>query len=131
MNHHASAVIAALAVLTLVIAATPAACAEASAGQDDFDFAGELKGKIVLLEVNRSNAVENDSFSALISDARITQISGRYFIFGKGYGKHGSQVSTEGMLLGVPWDSVLRIQVMTEKQLDKYMEQWKDYEGEE
>jgi hypothetical protein len=91
------------------------------------DLTRDLKDKIVLLEVNRSSAVESDSDTVLLKDVRLTELGNRHFILGIGYSAPDDiNYWYEDMLIGVPCDSILRFSAMTPEQCAKFMKKWKD-----
>jgi hypothetical protein len=92
------------------------------------ELAAEFQGNIVMLEVNRSSAMESKSSNVVISDARIHKVGDRYFVLGKGYVPDESEYTWyKGVTIGVPWDSVLRFSAMTPDQFAEYAKQWKEH----
>jgi hypothetical protein len=103
-----------------------AARAESPRAASD-DLATEFKDKIVLLEVNRSTALETKSGSVVLVKLRITKLGTRDFVVGTGYApEEGDATWYKDVLVGVPCESILRFHAMTPKQFADYMKTWKD-----
>jgi hypothetical protein len=92
------------------------------------DITAQFKDKILLLEVNRSNALETKSNSVVIDKVRLTSIAGRYFVLGSGVAPDdGESTWYKDVLVGVPWESVVRFHAMTKEQFADYVKLWKEH----
>lgn len=95
---------------------------DSSAVVPEENLAEEFRGKTVMLEVNRSSVLESKSGSVVITEARFRKLGDRYFILGTGYGAEDDpDWWYKDMLVGVPWESVIRFHAMTTEQFDQYM----------
>ncbi len=93
----------------------------------DDALANDFKGKIVLLEVNRSSAVESDSDTVLLQNVRVTKLGDRQFLVGIGYTPNDDkEYWYKDMLVGVPCDSILRFSAMTPAQCEAFMKRWRE-----
>jgi hypothetical protein len=92
------------------------------------DLAADFKDKVVLLEVNRSNAtLETKSGTVVLVKIKITKLGDRYFLMGTGYDPDDSDESWyKDMTVGVPCENILRFHAMTPKQFTDYMKRWKE-----
>jgi hypothetical protein len=91
------------------------------------DILTDFKDKIVLFEVNRSNALESKSGSVVLAHVRITKVGNRDFIIGDGYAEDAEDTWYKDMTVGVPCDAILRFHAMTPSQFKKYMKMWKEH----
>ncbi len=122
MNHKIFGFLAIVCFGVLVISMRGFAPAETTAPIQSDDIAFEFKEKIVLLEVDRSSSIESKSGSVLMEKVRVCKLGTRDFVIGIGYAsKDEDDLWYQGMVVGVPCDSVLRFQVMTQ-------DQFKDFE---
>jgi hypothetical protein len=91
------------------------------------DLAAEFKDKVVLFEVNRSNAtLETKSGTVVLVKIKITKLGNRDFVVGTGYDPDGDDSWYKDMTVGVPCENILRFHAMTPKQFTEYMKRWKD-----
>ena len=98
------------------------------AANADDDLTSEFRDKIVMVEVNRSSAMESKSSSVTIQNARFSKVGGRYFIVGNSYVSDDSDYTRyKDVIIGVPWDNVLRYQAFTPDQFAEYVKQWKEH----
>lgn len=91
----------------------------------------DFSGKVVMLEVDRSIAVESKSSSLVLKDPIVTKIGDRYFIRGLGHAPASHADSWyHGVEVGVAWDSVARFYAMPPEKFEEYAAQWNEDEGE-
>jgi hypothetical protein len=90
------------------------------------DLAAEFKDKIVMLEVNRSSAIEAKTGTVVLVKMRITKLGNRDFVVGTGYAPDDDDSWYKDVVVGVPCESIVRFHAMTQKQFADYMKKWKD-----
>jgi hypothetical protein len=94
----------------------------------DANLTAEFKDKIVLLEVNRSSAVETKSSTVLLEKLHVTKLGNRDFLIGTGYApENNDEYWYKDMTVGIPCDSIVRFHAMTPKQFVEFMKKWKDH----
>jgi hypothetical protein len=113
-------------IAAIILQCASARCESARTPADD--LAAEFKDKVVLLEVNRSNALETKSGSVVLVKLRITKLGNRDFIIGTGYSTDDTDDAWyKDVLVGVPCESILRFHAMTPKQFAEYTKRWKEH----
>jgi hypothetical protein len=101
---------------------------ESSAPAADEDLLSEFQDKIVMIEVNRSSAMETKSTTVVVQNAHINKIGGRYFVHGTAYVTEDSDYQWyKDVIVGVPWDNIVRYQAFTTEQYTEYLKQWKEH----
>ncbi len=89
------------------------------------DISEAFRGKIVMIEIDRSSALESKSNHAVLKDAQVLLIGDRYFIQGKGHTPKGYEGSWyKNAVVGISWSDVTRYYVMTLEQFEEYSEQY-------
>ena len=92
-------------------------------------------GRIVMLVVDHSNAMESKRGTEYLENAQLQEIGGRYFIFGDAYSpnseKSESDESSEasedwrkGSQVGIAWDKVQQFYVFSPEQMDNMVKKW-------
>jgi hypothetical protein len=87
----------------------------------------DFSGKIVVVIIDQSSAVERRENTEVLEDAAMSQIGGRYFIVGKAYTP--AEVSTNwrsGSQVGVSWEKVHMYYAYTPEQFKNYAKRWSD-----
>jgi thymidylate kinase len=108
-------------VLVAVLAIVTRAADNSAKEHADIDF----KGKVVVLVVDRSSALEKKVDTGYISDAVIQKIGDRYFISGAAYSwkddtdKAPSRDWRRGSQVGVAWDSVKAFYLYSPKRMEE------------
>jgi len=117
------------ALLSIVaLGSLPSAAEE---GQAEDPSAISFEGKIVMVIVDRSNALEKRETSEIFKEAAIRKVGGRYFITGIAYPRPDEQNDWRGGAeAGVAWDHVHQYYAYTPEQFKKLEESWAQHTGE-
>ena len=112
-----------LAAFALCVPATTAAESDAKE-QSSMNF----KGKVVLLIIDHSSALEKKSDTEYISDAVVQKLGNRFFITGAAYSFKETEESSKpradwrkGSQIGVAWDKVQQYYVFSPERMDEIM----------
>jgi hypothetical protein len=121
-----------LGLLVLVACAVPA-LAENESGDDQSPL--DFKGKVVLLILDQSNALEHKSGSEYLRDAVIQELGGRFFITGSAYSFAGTTDEPprdwrKGSQIGIAWDKVQQFYVFSPEQMDEMLKKRMEEEDE-
>lgn len=112
-------------VITLLLASTFATQAADDSTKDETVAA--FKDKILMLVVDRSNALEKKTETEYISDAAIQKIGNRFFVTGTAYsfknvaGKELPYDWRRGSQVGVAWDTVRAYYAYSPEGLEEMM----------
>jgi len=89
------------------------------------ELSESFRGKILMLEIDRSSALESRSGHAVLKEARILLIGDRYFLHGTGHAPAEYKQSWyNDTFVGISWESVSRYYVMTYEQFEEYTKQY-------
>ena len=108
-------------VLVLLAYHSPASAAEGgNNAQPGIDF----KGKVVLLIVDYSNALENQRDTEYLSNAVIQKLGDRYFITGDAYSLRDAPESArrdwrKGSHIGIAWEKVQQFYVFSPEKMEE------------
>ncbi|MGD9635868.1 MAG: hypothetical protein AB7G28_14560 [Pirellulales bacterium] len=81
----------------------------------------DFTGKIILLLVDRSNALEQKNDSEVIENARMANIGGRIFVIGTAYpNPHELNDWRKGAEVGVAWEEVTSFYIFSKEQFQNY-----------
>jgi hypothetical protein len=110
-----------LIVLGLALGTSSALTAEESA---DKSPALDMKGKVVMLMVDYSSALEDKRSSEYLMDAVVQEIGGRYFITGRAYSlkeppKDSPIDWRKGAHIGIAWDKVQQFYIFAPEQMEE------------
>jgi hypothetical protein len=108
--------------LAAVGASTAFAAEETASNSSPANF----KGKVVMLMVDYSSALEDKRSTEYISDAAVEEIGGRYFVTGKAYSmkeppKDSPPDWRKGAYIGIAWDKVQQFYVFTPDQIEEML----------
>jgi hypothetical protein len=84
----------------------------------------DFKGKVVLLIVDHSNALENKRDTEYISNAVIQKLGGRYFITGNAYSLEDAPDNAprdwrKGSQLGIAWEKVQQFYIFSPERMEE------------
>lgn len=89
-----------------------------------------FKGRIVVLRIDQSSALETKESSRAVTQVSIQEIGGRYFVTGLAYvsdhPEFSSQAYLKGVSVGIAWERVSEFQAYTEDQYNAYIQAWKE-----
>ena len=84
-----------------------------------------FEGKIVVVTVDRSSALESKSSSRSMTDAKVVEIGRRFYIIGTAYVPDDSNFEhyeyMQGVSIGIVWEEVSEFRAFTEEQFGVYM----------
>jgi hypothetical protein len=90
----------------------------------------DFTGKIVVVIIDRSSAVERREDTEVIENASMVQIGKRPFIIGKAYSPEGVEANWRtGSDVGVAWEKVQVYYAYTPEQFKNYAKRWSEAEG--
>jgi hypothetical protein len=114
--------------LLMIIAIGSLSSAEDKHGDQDDDSATNFAGKIVMVIVDRSSALEQDKTSEIFTNAAIRKIGDRYFITGTAYPRPNAENDWRGGAeAGVVWEHVHQYYAYTPEQFKKLEASWAEY----
>jgi len=84
----------------------------------------DMKGKVVMLMVDYSSALEDKRSSEYLLDASIQELGGRYFITGRAYSlkeppKDSPFDWRKGAQIGIAWDKVQQFYIFAPEQMEE------------
>ena len=87
----------------------------------------QFNGKIMILSVDKSSALEKGSQSSSLAEARLIEIGDRYFIVGKLHApkEYLKDYPHVGAVVGYPWENVESFLLMDPEQYDDYVEAYR------
>ncbi|HEX3599511.1 MAG TPA: hypothetical protein VHU84_05175 [Lacipirellulaceae bacterium] len=90
----------------------------------------DFSGKIVVVIIDRSSAVERREDTEVIENASMVQVGNRPFIIGKAYSPEGVEANWRtGSDVGVAWEKVQVYYAYTPEQFKNYAKRWSESEG--
>ncbi len=113
----------------LTVAAVIAMIAHAADDKPAEKRAPDFAGRIVMLVVDHSNALENKRGSEYLENAQLQEIGGRYFILGDAYSPKSeaedpSEDWRKGSQVGIAWEKVQQFYVFSPEQMDNMVKKW-------
>jgi hypothetical protein len=116
----------AIAATVIIGAYTYSVCADDSSHKEkpsDPDFTG----KIVVVIIDQSSAVERRQNTEILDHATMTQIGGRHFIVGNAYSPSDVPANWRtGSQVGVAWEKVHMYYAYTPEQFKNYSKKWSE-----
>ena len=108
------------------------AAEETAPEQPTLDF----KGRVVLLIVDYSNAVENRRGTEYVENAVLQKLGNRYFITGKAYSMKERPEDAppdwrKGSRIGIAWEKVQQFYAFSPEQMDEIMKRRMEEEEED
>jgi hypothetical protein len=117
----------------LINCATMVRSSSAQPSEPSTDVAGHedyWAKKIVLLEVDESSAVENDTSSVWLIDVKLVEIGGRFFLVGVTYVPENvgykAYETMRDVTQGIAWDDVKAFRAFTKDQFETYLKHFDD-----
>ncbi len=84
-------------------------------------------GKYLLLQVDRSNSLETKTETALLWDAKLLELGGRFFLVGTSVERPDDEENRESWhaeTTGISWSRIAKFRALSEEQFEEYKTIW-------